>query len=168
MEPQEQGDRYQPASDDDAGTAEARRGARDRSANPTARALIDDFASAARVWAQRLKVSPNRFFQLDDMHGKSIHWMRERYFGGVVPSLDDVEWIRLKAHGPKAIKEISRSDVRNYRLAIEAMCRLCVGADDETKAPKCWDATCPLRSVSPLPLSDSALTKDPLRADDVG
>ena len=89
MEPQEQGNRYKPASDEDAGTPEPRRSARDRTANPTARALIDDFASAARVWAQRLKVSPNRFFQLDDMHGKSIHWMRERYFGGVVPSLDD-------------------------------------------------------------------------------
>jgi hypothetical protein len=148
----------------EAGKPRARPSARKHSGNPTALALIDDFSHAVRIWAARLKVSPNKLFGMTEHHQRSVHWMRERYFGGVVPTLDEVEWV--KAYALAITQSLAEpTQLKRYQLVVEQMCRTCVGAEGRDRYPKCWDATCPLRPISPLPLADSAKTKAPLDAD---
>lgn len=148
----------------EAGKPRARASARKHSGNPTALALIDDFSHAVRIWAARLKVSPNKLFGMTEHHQRSVHWMRERYFGGVVPTLDEVEWV--KAYALAITQSLAEpTQLKRYQLVVEQMCRTCVGAEGRDRYPKCWDATCPLRPISPLPLADSAKTKAPLDAD---
>lgn len=142
----------------------ARASTRKHSGNPTALALIDDFSAAVRIWASRLKVSPNKLFGMTEHHQRSVHWMRERYFGGVVPTLEEVEWVKAYALAiTQSLEEPTQ--LKRYKVVIEQMCRTCVGAEGRDRYPKCWDATCPLRPISPLPLADSAKTKAPLDAD---
>jgi hypothetical protein len=138
--------------------------ARNHASNPAALALIEDFQSGVRMWASRLKVKPNRLFGMTEMHQRSVHWMRERYFGGVVPTLDEVEWVKAYALATK-VSLTSVDELRRYRVVVEQMCRTCVGAEGNDRFPKCWDATCPLRPISPLQLSDTANHKAPLDAD---
>lgn len=147
-----------------AGKSGAGSRARNHRSNPAALALIDDFSAAVRIWASRLKVSPNKLFGMTEHHQRSVHWMRERYFGGVVPTIDEVEWVKAYALAlTQSLEEPTQ--LKRYKLVIEQMCRTCVGAEGRDRYPKCWDATCPLRPISPLPLADSAKTKAPLDAD---
>jgi hypothetical protein len=146
------------------GKPRPRASTRKHSGNPTALALIDDFSQAVRIWASRLKVSPNKLFGMTEHHQRSVHWMRERYFGGVVPTLDEVEWVKAYALAiTQSLEEPTQ--LKRYKVVIEQMCRTCVGAEGRDRYPKCWDATCPLRPISPLPLADGALTRAPLDAD---
>lgn len=164
MDEKEQSDRHKPAGIQSLGTIGKRPSARKHSGNPTALALIDDFSQAVRIWASRLKVSPNKLFGMTEHHQRSVHWMRERYFGGVVPTIEEVEWVKAYALAITLSLE-EPTQLKRYKLVIEQMCRTCVGAEGRDRYPKCWDATCPLRPISPLPLADSAKTKAPLDAD---
>lgn len=144
--------------------ARTRASARDHSGNPTALALIDDFQRSVQKWADRLKVSPNKLFSMTEQHQRSVHWMRERYFGGVVPTIDEVEW--AQAYSLAISPNLTATDqLRRYRLVVEQMCRTCVGAEGTERFPKCWDSTCPLRPISPLSLATDALRRAPLDAD---
>ena len=164
MEQKQQDSRPITGSIHEAGKPRARPSARKHSGNPTALALIDDFSQAVRIWASRLKVSPNKLFGMTEHHQRSVHWMRERYFGGVVPTLDEVEWVKAYALAiTQSLEEPTQ--LKRYKVVIEQMCRTCVGAEGRDRYPKCWDATCPLRPISPLPLADGALTRAPLDAD---
>ena len=54
-----------------------------------------------------------------------------------------------------AVQERERranAELRKMRRAVEAMCIACA-APEAGETPRCWDGTCPLRSVSPLPLA---------------
>jgi len=46
-------------------------------------------------------------------------------------------------------------ELRKMRLAVERMCVACA-APDKGETPRCWDGTCPLRAISPLPLAKGA------------
>ena len=117
-----------------------------------------------RIWASRIKVSPNKLFGMTEHHQRSVHWMRERYFGGVVPTIDEVEW--AKAYSLAITPDLTATEqLRRHRLVVEQMCRTCVGAEGNDRYPKCWDATCPLRPISPLALASDAITKAPINAD---
>ena len=164
MEKKQQNTGLEPSGIHKAGDSGAGSRARNHRSNPTALALIDDFSHAVRIWASRLKVSPNKLFGMTEHHQRSVHWMRERYFGGVVPTLDEVEWV--KAYALAITQTLAEpTQLKRYQLVVEQMCRTCVGAEGRDRYPKCWDATCPLRPISPLPLADSAKTKAPLDAD---
>jgi hypothetical protein len=82
-------------------------------------------------------------------YGKSVHWMRERYYGGTFVSDEDIFWVTQGAKEQLGVVPVDR--MRLYVTAVERMCNWCANSD-ETKNPTCWDAGCPLRSVSPLPL----------------
>jgi hypothetical protein len=99
-------------------------------------------------------------------YGRKVHWFRERYFGGVVPSLEDVEWVRLQAIGTEGITGGVKQEIRVYRYAIAEMCRICAPEEDDGVPQLCPDAICPLRGVSPLELHPRALRRLPLSADD--
>jgi hypothetical protein len=47
------------------------------------------------------------------------------------------------------------AELREMRKIVERMCIACA-APDKGETPRCWDGTCPLRAISPLPLAKGA------------
>jgi hypothetical protein len=66
---------------------------------------------------------------------------------GFVPAAPESEKILALRSKEKA----THRELRKMRLAVERMCIACA-APDKGETPRCWDGTCPLRSISPLPL----------------
>jgi hypothetical protein len=76
---------------------------------------------------------------------------------------------RLEARDRHLRKEIRmlNDERRGYRAAIRAFCLSCANEESEAKA-KCWNSSCELRSVSPLPLRSDAISARALdQADDL-
>jgi hypothetical protein len=55
----------------------------------------------------------------------------------------------------QAKEKAAHRELRKMRRAIERMCVACA-APDKGETPQCWDGTCPLRAISPLPLAKGA------------
>ena len=108
-----------------------------------------EFQLACATWARALGIKLNALFNLMPNYGRSVHWMRERYYGGTFVDDLDIHWVNAALKGEAAQLPVDR--MRLYVTAVERMCHYCAGGDEE-KTPTCWDVTCPLRSVSPLPL----------------
>jgi hypothetical protein len=166
MDKQEQGNRHKSTRNGGPRAFASRRGAGGHQRDADTQTIVDEFRAATRVWASTLSIKPNKLFSLMPDHGRTVHWMRERYFGGVLPSLEDIEWVKLKAIGTESITGGIRQEIRIYRYAIDEMCRVCTGGGSEDEPALCPDAICPLRGVSPLELSPSAARRLPLSADD--
>lgn len=111
--------------------------------------LQREFQLACTAWSTTLGIKLNALFNLMPNYGRSVHWMRERYYGGTFVEDIDIEWVRAAQAGHDATLPVDR--MRLYVTSIQRMCNYCAGAD-ETKNPTCWDAGCPLRPVSHLPL----------------
>ena len=111
--------------------------------------LQREFQLACAAWSGALGIKLNALFNLMPTYGKSVHWMRERYYGGTFVEDIDIEWVRAAQQGEDAVTPVDR--MRLLVTAVERMCNYCAGAD-ESKNPTCWDAACPLRPVSHLPL----------------
>lgn len=107
-----------------------------------------EFQQACAAWALKLGVKLNALFNLMPQFGKSIHWARERYYGGTFVTDADLYWINARVTDESEIEYSAK--VQRYAAAVDLMCRVCAGEDE--KEPTCWDQTCPLRPVSPLPL----------------
>ena len=134
--------------------------------------LTADFRVAIQELANRRQVSINRLWDYSADYGKSIHWMRERYYGGTNVTISDLEFVQSVCLGilnpnlkRAEIAPDSPAMIVVYRDAVEAMCRACAGVDVPRAKQSCWDQTCALRPVSPLPLGKQR--NDPLTADDV-
>ena len=134
--------------------------------------LTQDFRVAIQELADRRQVSINRLWDYAADYGKSTHWMRERYYGGTNVTLSDLEFVHSVCLGilnpnlkRAEIAPDSPAMIVVYRDAVEAMCRSCAGVDVPRAKQSCWDQTCPLRPISPLPLGTQR--NDPLTADDV-
>ncbi len=107
-----------------------------------------EFQQACAAWALKLEVKLNALFNLMPQFGKSIHWARERYYGGTFVTDADLYWINARVNDESEIEHSAK--LQRYAAAVDLMCRVCAGDEDTT--PSCWDKTCPLRPVSPLPL----------------
>ena len=107
-----------------------------------------EFQQACAAWSVKLEVKLNALFNLMPQFGKSIHWARERYYGGTFVTDADLYWINARVNDETEIEHSAK--LQRYAAAVDLMCRVCAG--DEEKTPTCWDRTCPLRPVSPLPL----------------
>lgn len=120
--------------------------------------LVDD----ARIV---LDIPRTHVFAYAAESGLTRNWLRERYYGRAVVVPQDLvvvqalvqAMIRSKGRKPMNAAEIERPQVGGdvegrlveYADAVADMCLACCGYATE---PKCWDSTCPLRSVSPLQL----------------
>ena len=107
-----------------------------------------EFQQACAAWSLKLEVKLNALFNLMPQFGKSVHWARERYYGGTFVTDADLYWINDRIKDETDIDRGKRLHI--YAAAVDLMCKVCAG--DEEKTPTCWDRTCPLRPVSPLPL----------------
>jgi len=127
------------------------RAARQRSAGGNHQGVTKEqreFQQACAAWSVKLEVKLNALFNLMPQFGKSIHWARERYYGGTFVTDADLYWINDRLKDETEIDRGKRLHI--YAAAVDLMCKVCAG--DEEKTPTCWDRTCPLRPVSPLPL----------------
>jgi len=127
------------------------RAARQRSAGGNHQGVTKEqreFQQACAAWSVKLEVKLNALFNLMPQFGKSIHWARERYYGGTFVTDADLYWINDRLKDETDIDRGKRLHI--YAAAVDLMCKVCAG--DEEKTPTCWDRTCPLRPVSPLPL----------------
>ena len=107
-----------------------------------------EFQQACSAWSVKLGVKLNALFNFMPQYGKSVHWARERYYGGTFVTDADIFWIKSRIDDEPDDSLILK--LHRYTAAVDLMCRVCAG--DEETTPTCWDQTCPLRSVSPLPL----------------
>lgn len=106
------------------------------------------FQQACAAWSVKLGVKLNALFNLMPQFGKSVHWARERYYGGTFVTDADIFWVKSRIEDQPDDSLLAK--LHRYTAAVDLMCRVCAG--DEGTTPTCWDQTCPLRSVSPLPL----------------
>ena len=107
-----------------------------------------DFQQSCAAWSVKLGVKLNALFNLMPQYGKSVHWARERYYGGTFVTDADIFWVKSRIEDEPDDSLLAK--LHRYTAAVDLMCRVCAGEDDKT--PTCWDQTCPLRSISPLPL----------------
>jgi hypothetical protein len=107
-----------------------------------------EFQQACAAWSLKLEVKLNALFNLMPQYGKSVHWARERYYGGTFVTEADLYWVKSRIDDEPDHSIAAK--MQRYAAAVDLMCRVCAGDEDTT--PSCWDKTCPLRSVSPLPL----------------
>ena len=127
------------------------RAARQRSAGGNHQGVTREqreFQQSCAAWSLKLGVKLNALFNLMPQFGKSVHWARERYYGGTFVTDADLYWINDRIKDETDIDRGKRLHI--YAAAVDLMCKVCAG--DEEKTPTCWDQTCPLRPVSPLPL----------------
>ena len=147
MDKQEQSDRPKSKRLLSARAARQRNRESDRAATtPTQR----EFQIACGAWSAKLSLKLNALFNLMPNYGRSVHWARERYYGGTYVTDSDLYWIKSKMsddYSPSMEKSL-----KVYASAVDLMCKVCAG--DEDRVPTCWDGTCPLRPVSPLPLKE--------------
>ena len=116
----------------------------------------EQFKTAVNALAGLLKVSRNKLFDNAPKYGRTTHWMRERYYGRATVDSSDVDWVRtLAMNGGDKEKISTIMRLRVFEKTVKAFCVYCDGGDEPEKAT-CWDRTCPLRPVSPLPLRDDA------------
>ena len=106
------------------------------------------FQQSCAAWSVKLGVKLNALFNLMPQFGKSVHWARERYYGGTFVTDADLYWVNARVNDESEIEHAGK--LQRYAAAVDLMCRVCAGEDE--KQPTCWDQTCPLRSCSPLPL----------------
>lgn len=111
--------------------------------------LRTQFTTACRQLAARKGQSLNAFFNSAPVYSLTPSWVRDRYYDRVHIRQEDVDTLMLFLIKDDGGKD-SAKDLTAHRLAVRAMCLACDGGDDE-KTASCWDNTCPLRPVSPLP-----------------
>lgn len=82
------------------------------------------------------------------------------------------EWVDrdelAKPYVPDKMPELTTTEkeTRRLQMLVNRFCDWCVGGDDAYgRTPRCPDATCILRSASPLPLATDAKTKPVASAD---
>lgn len=131
---------------------------------PASALLTDDFRVEVREWAREIGAPISGIFPYATQYNRGLHWMRERYYGGVEVRQEDLDLLRSMRRGGRQSVDTIADEIRIYRKAVEEMCRVCAGVEYNEPA-SCWDRTCPLRPISPLPLGIQR--PDALTADDV-
>ena len=144
-------DKQEPSSRPKSSRVLSTRAARQRRAPSNYRGISSEqreFQQACATWSVKLGVKLNALFNLMPQYGKSVHWARERYYGGTFVTDADIFWVKSRIEDQPDDSLLAK--LHRYTAAVDLMCRVCAGDDGAT--PTCWDQICPLRSVSPLPL----------------
>ena len=113
---------------------------------------IRRFQEACMAWASQSQISLNKvFIAAGKKRNKGIWWAKERFYGGVVPTDDDIAWARLNALNDVLSAE-DLAALSKHRRAVAKFCYSCANKKMNDISARCWDGGCPLRPVSPLPL----------------
>jgi hypothetical protein len=110
------------------------------------------FRRVVEMWSDRVKVSPNAIFHFATEYGRTYHWMKERWLGGVPVKDHDLAWLEDTVSsriGAKVSGIMANEQLIVHQKAVDAMCRQCISI---SKTNYCPDRTCALRPVSPISL----------------
>jgi len=67
-----------------------------------------EFQQACAAWSLKLDVKLNALFNLMPQFGKSIHWARERYYGGTFVTDADLYWINDRLNDESEIEHSAK------------------------------------------------------------
>jgi hypothetical protein len=107
------------------------------------------FKLICRQLAKDADRSLSSFFNDAAAYGFTPSWLRDRYYERIRVRVEDADALTLLVLRDEVSAQ-AKKDANEYRKAVLAMCLACAGADKEEDAT-CWDRSCPLRPVSPLP-----------------
>lgn len=110
------------------------------------------FRRLVETWSDRVKVSPNAIFHFATEYGRTYHWMKERWLGGVPVKDYDLAWLEetiTSRIGVGVSRILANEQLMLHEKSVESMCNQCVAV---SKIDYCPDRTCALRPVSPMPL----------------
>jgi hypothetical protein len=117
------------------------------------------FQEACAAWASQSEISLNKVFQIaGKKRGRKMSWAKERYYGGSIPTDYDIAWARLNAINDVLSAEDAVA-LSGHRRAVAKFCYSCAQTPVNDISATCWDGSCPLRPVSPLPLRISVEKK---------
>ncbi len=109
--------------------------------------VFAEFKQLVVQLSDRRSVSLNLLFDsADSWGGMTTSWVKDRYYGRTKVSRSDCD----RLHGilaPSGVLPRVVSELSLHKDAIAKMCGDCAGI-----SAVCWDSTCPLRPVSPMPL----------------
>jgi len=113
------------------------------------------FQEACMAWASQAGVSLNAVFvAAGKARSRKPYWAKERFYGGVIPTEDDIAWARIHAINSVLSTE-DLGALYQHRKLVAKFCYSCVGKRVDDITARCWDISCPLRPISPLPLEAS-------------
>jgi hypothetical protein len=101
------------------------RAARQRRVNSDNRGLpIEqrEFQQACAAWSLKLEVKLNALFNLMPQYGKSVHWARERYYGGTFVTDADLYWVKSRIDDQPDHSIAAK--MQRYAAAVDLMCRV--------------------------------------------
>jgi hypothetical protein len=110
------------------------------------------FRRLVEAWSDRVKVSPNAIFHFATEYGRTYHWMKERWLGGVRVRDYDLAWLEETISGRIGVKIttlMANELLLVHQNSVASMCKQCVFV---SRTEYCPDRTCALRPVSPMPL----------------
>lgn len=124
--------------------------AQDKRKNP---APYREFRNLVNEVCAKYNMTFNTFAKVASAIGVEMTFnrLRDVYYERVVIADSDIQALRKVVNSP-AKDSASNRIITMYRTAVDSMCRSCANND---KNPTCWDASCPLRPVSPLRLADA-------------
>jgi hypothetical protein len=98
--------------------------------------------------------SLNKLFDNAASYKCTPSWLRDRYHNRIRVREEDIDKMLVFLNRNAADLETAQN-LSAHRSAVLAMCLACDGGEDLASA-SCWDNTCPLRKVSPLPFKPDA------------
>lgn len=109
------------------------------------------FRSAIDIWSARMNISRNAVFNIGPEYGRKNSWIKDRYYGRVLPKEKDLFWAERFSVSKNLFAKLEKVDQINLFIrSVERMCYSCAGAPMKDPDATCWDGGCPLRPVSPL------------------
>lgn len=114
------------------------------------------FRAAIDIWSARMNISRNAVFNISPEYGRKNTWVKDRYYGRVLPKKKDLFWAEKFAISKNLFAKIEQAERANlFVRSIEKMCYSCAGTPLRDPEAVCWDGTCPLRPVSPIMIVNS-------------
>lgn len=110
------------------------------------------FRRLVELWSDRVKVSPNAIFHFATEYGRTYHWMKERWLGGVPVKDYDLAWLEETITGRMGVRVpliMANEKLMLHEKSVASMCGQCISV---YKTNYCPDRACALRPVSPVPI----------------
>ena len=112
------------------------------------------FKEACGAWASQNEISVAQVFKAaGKKRGVGEYWAKERYYGGTIPSDDDISWARLNA-----IQEVlaieDQAALNKHRRAVKKFCYACAGAAPKDLDATCWGWGMPIAASQPTPATE--------------
>jgi hypothetical protein len=109
------------------------------------------FRDAINIWSARMDISRNALFTIAREYGRNATWVKDRYYGRVLPKEGDLFWAEKFSISRNLFANLAKAEALDlYIKAVDRMCYSCAGTPVKDPEATCWDSGCPLRPISPI------------------